>query len=322
MVPDTLLDGLVALTARVPEAAAGGRLDAVAARLFPEHSRSRLKRWIESGELRVDGAEARPRQRLGGGEVLEVRARSGAAEDWQRAQSMPLEAVFEDHQVIVIAKPAGLIVHPGAGHPDGTLVNGLLAAYPELEGLPRAGLVHRLDADTSGLLVVARTLTAHTHLVEALARREVERRYLAVAEGVLTGGRRIDAPIGRDPRHRTRMAVHPGGRPSSTDVRVVTRYARHTLIEARLGSGRTHQIRVHLASVGHPLVGDRTYGARGLLPPGLSEASKRWLRGFPRQALHAARLAFSHPDGRWLEFEAPLPGDMVRLIQLLEQGRT
>lgn len=320
MVSERAAHGVVTLCARAPDSAAGRRLDAVAAELFPEHSRSRLKKWIESGQLRVDGAEVRPRHKLTGGERLEVDALLSPQEDWQRAERMPLEVVFEDLEVIVLAKPAGLVVHPGAGHPDGTLVNGLLAAYPELGALPRAGLVHRLDADTSGLLVVARTLAAHTHLVEALARREVERRYLAIAEGVLTGARRIDAPIGRDPRHRTRMAAREGGRPASTEVRVLARYARHTRIEARLGSGRTHQIRVHLASIGHPLVGDRTYGARGVLPAGLSEADKQWVRAFPRQALHAVRLGFRHPGGHWLEFEAALPDDMARLIELLERS--
>ena len=310
------------LTARaqVPDDARGGRIDAIAARLFPEHSRSRLKAWIEAGALRVDGRVVRASARVRGGERIDIEAELAPAEDWRSAQPLAFEIVHADASVYVIDKPAGLVVHPGAGNPDGTLVNGLLARDPALADLPRAGIVHRLDADTTGLMVVARTAAARAHLVAALATRAVRREYLAVVEGNLHEDLDIDAPIGRHPRQRTRMAVVAGGRPARTCVQVRERFAAHTLVGCRLETGRTHQIRVHLASRGFPLAGDVRYGARGLAPEQLDVAARTLVREFPRQALHAAELGFEHPDGGQVHFSAPLPADLAALLTALRAG--
>ena len=232
------------------------------------------------------------------------------------------ELVYEDDDLLIINKPVGLVVHPGAGNRDHTLVNGLLNHRPALSLLPRAGLIHRLDKDTSGLLAVAGTLTAHTRLTRALQKRHIERRYLAVTEGRMIAGQDIDQPIGRDPRLRTRQQVREDGKPALTRVRVQERYRVHSLIEAELATGRTHQIRVHLASIGFPLVGDRRYGARGKVPPAASKELIDLLSGFSRQALHAYHLAFDHPvSGERLDFQAPLPADLLALTQALALDR-
>jgi 23S rRNA pseudouridine1911/1915/1917 synthase len=307
----------VRLSLRIPEAQAGQRLDQALAMLLPDYSRSRLKGWIESGEVRVDGRAWRPRDKVFGGEAVEVAA-TLPEEGTARPQPMALDVVHEDRHVLVLDKPAGLVVHPGAGNPDSTLQNALLARDPGLAVLPRAGIVHRLDKDTSGLLIVARTLPAHTALVRMLEERAVHREYEAICRGVMTGGGTVDAPIDRHPTDRVRMAIRDGGRDAVTHYRVIRRFRAHTHVRVQLETGRTHQIRVHLTHIGYPLVGDKVYGGRLALPKGVSEDLRQALRGFPRQALHAARLQLEHPvTGKSLEVASPLPQDMVQLLARL-----
>ena len=306
-------------TARIPDELAGQRLDQALARMFPDYSRSRLKAWVLDGSVLVDGAARRPRDPVLGGESVVLVVRTDAA---VRAEPEPmaLDIVFEDADLLVINKPAGLVVHPGAGNASGTLMNGLLAHAPQLESLPRAGIVHRLDKDTSGLLLVAKSLPAHTALVRALADRAVSRQYLAICNGVLTGGGTIDAAIERHPVDRTRMAVRDTGRPAVTHYTVAERFRAHTCVNVVLETGRTHQIRVHFAHRRHPLVGDPVYGGRLALPAGASEALRDALRAFRRQALHAARLELRHPvSGEDLSFEAPPPGDFQELLQCMRE---
>jgi 23S rRNA pseudouridine1911/1915/1917 synthase len=305
------------LTLTIPPEHAGQRLDQALAVLLPDYSRSRLKAWIDAGEVRVDGTIPRPRDKVFGGEVVAVSAT--LPEDTRAAaQDIPLVLAHEDRHVLVVDKPAGLVVHPGAGNPDCTLQNALLALDPGLATLPRAGIVHRLDKDTSGLLIVARTLPAHTALVRMLGEREIHREYEAICRGVMTAGGTVDAPIDRHPTERVRMAVREGGREAVTHYRVIHRYRAHTHVRVQLETGRTHQIRVHLAHAGYPIIGDRVYGGRLTLPKGAGEGLRLALREFPRQALHAARLQFAHPvTGRPLECRAPLPEDMRGLLAVL-----
>ena len=308
----------IELKAQVPVELAGGRLDQTAATVFDQYSRVLLKNWIETGELLVDGLRVKPRHRLRGGETLTLSATLQPREDWRSAQPVAFEIIYEDQDLLVVNKPAGLVVHPGAGNPDGTLVNGLLHYRPELEVLPRAGIVHRLDKDTSGLLLVAANLPAQGRLTAALAARTVSRCYQALAEGVLVAGRDIDLPIGRHPQQRTRQAVRDDGREALTRVRILERLRAHSYIEARLATGRTHQIRVHMAAIGYPLVGDRRYGARGRVPSGATAETMAAISEFRRQALHAWQLGFEHPvSGEWLEFSTPAPDDMRQLLELL-----
>ena len=307
----------IELSLTIPAAQAGQRLDQALAALLPDYSRSRLKAWIESGEVRVDGAVLRPRDKVLGGEAVSINA-SLPEETRAVAQEIPLVLVHEDKHVFVVDKPAGLVVHPGAGNPDNTLQNALLALDPKLASLPRAGIVHRLDKDTSGLLIVARTLPAHTALVRMLGERDVHREYEAICRGVMTAGGTIDAPIDRHPTERVRMAVREGGRDAVTHYRVIARFRANTHVRVQLETGRTHQIRVHLAHAGYPIVGDRVYGGRLTLPKGANEELRQALREFPRQALHAARLQFDHPvTGKPLECASPLPADMRGLLDLL-----
>jgi len=306
-------------TGQIPDEMAGQRLDQALARMFPDYSRSRLKAWLLDGSVLVDGARWRPRDRVLGGETVVVTVSADAA---VRAEPEPmrLDVVYEDTDLLVINKPAGLVVHPGAGNASGTLMNGLLAHAPQLESLPRAGIVHRLDKDTSGLLLVAKSLPAHTALVRALAERAISRQYLAICNGVLTGGGTIDAAIGRHPVDRTRMAVRDAGRPAVTHYTVIERFRAHTYVKVMLETGRTHQIRVHFAYRRHALVGDPVYGGRLALPAGASEALRDALRGFRRQALHAARLELRHPvTAEDLGFEVPPPADFDRLLQALRE---
>jgi len=304
--------------AQVPAGLAGERVDRAAAVLFPEFSRAVLSGWLRAGALTVDGRPLPPKSRLLGGERLRLRAALAPREDWQTPQSVPFEIRYEDDALLVLDKPAGVVVHPGAGHRDGTLVNGLLAHRPQLAELPRAGIVHRLDKDTSGLLLVAGSLAAHHALVRALQARRIGRRYQAVVEGCLSAAVDVDRPIGRDPRLRTRQQVRDDGKPALTRVRLRQRFRTHTLVEATLGTGRTHQIRVHLASLGLPLVGDRRYGARGRLPPAPSDELVSAIRAFRRQALHAWRLELAHPvSGEALRFDSPLPEDLQALVDAL-----
>jgi len=301
----------------IPHEHAGQRLDQALAALLPDYSRSRMKAWIEGGEVRVDGAVLRPRDKVSGGE--EVRITAQLPEESRAApQAIPLVLVHEDKHVLVVDKPAGLVVHPGAGNPDQTLQNALLALDPPLAALPRAGIVHRLDKDTSGLLIVARTLPAHTALVRMIGDRDVHREYEAICRGVMTAGGTVDAPIDRHPTDRVRMAVRDGGREAVTHYRVIKRFRAHTHVRVQLETGRTHQIRVHLAHAGFPIVGDKVYGGRLTLPKGASETLRHALRDFPRQALHAARLQFDHPvTGKPIECVSPLPPDMRGLLDLL-----
>jgi len=305
----------------LPASAAGLRLDQALARELPQYSRARLQGWIEAGTVEVDGRRLRAKDKVLGGERVEVAARL-EADPRVAPEAQPLAVVHQDRALFVINKPAGLVVHPGAGNPRHTLQNALLALDPKLALVPRAGLVHRLDKDTSGLLVVARTPEAHSSLVAALAEREVERTYLAVCNGAMTGGGTVDAPIGRHRTQRTRMAVRNDGREAVTHFRIEKRYRAHTLVRVQLETGRTHQIRVHLAHIGYPIIGDPVYGGRRRLPAGCGPALTAALSAFPRQALHAARLALAHPlTGRALEWEAPLPDDMARLLAALDHDQ-
>ncbi len=301
----------------IPLDYAGQRLDQVLASLLSEYSRSRIKEWIDAGNVRVDGAQLRPKDKVIGGEKVEIDAEL-PTEDRVEAEDIELDIVHEDKHVLVINKPPGLVVHPGAGNAAGTLQNALLHFDAKLAQIPRAGIVHRLDKDTSGLMVVARTLEAHTALVRAIEAREVEREYEAVCLGVMTGGGLVDAPIGRHPVDRVRMAIREDGRDAVTHYRVIQRFRGHTHVRLKLETGRTHQIRVHMTHIGYPLVGDRVYGGRLLLPKGASPELIESLRAFRRQALHAARLAFEHPKtGKPIESAAALPADMQRLIDVL-----
>ncbi len=300
--------------ATVPAECAGWRLDAALARLFPEHSRSRLQSWLKDGLIRVDGAALPAKCKVHGGERVEFAVdQPVAAGPTGAAEDIPLDVIYEDDQLIVIDKPAGLVVHPGNGQPSGTLLNALLHHAPALAEIPRAGIVHRLDKDTSGLLVVAKTLTAQTDLVRQLQARTVKRHYLALALGSVAGDGTVDAPMGRHAVQRTKMAVvRSGGKEARTHYAVRERFAKCTLLECRLETGRTHQIRVHLASIKHPLAGDPTYGR--------AKSGDARLDAFPRQALHAWRLALRHPvGGAEMHWESPLPDDFARLLESLRE---
>jgi 23S rRNA pseudouridine1911/1915/1917 synthase len=301
----------------IPDALAGLRLDQALAKMFPDYSRSRLSSWLKAGAVLVDGEKRRARDRVDGGELVELQALVETAVR-NEPEAMSLDIVFEDAAVLVINKPAGLVVHPGAGNAAGTLMNGLLHYAAALEALPRAGIVHRLDKQTTGLLLVAKTLVAHTALVRALEEREISRRYLAVCQGVLTGGGSINAPIGRHPIERTRMSVRDDGKDALTHYTVIERFRAHTYVNVALQTGRTHQIRVHFAHRRHALLGDPVYGGRLALPAGASQALIDQLRSFKRQALHAVQLEFLHPvDGSRLQLKAPLPDDFAALIETL-----
>ena len=297
------------------------RLDQVAAQLWPDFSRNRLQAWIKAGELTLDGRKVRPRDTVLGGETLSLSAELEQQSEDQ-PQDIPLDIVYEDEHLLVVNKPVDLVVHPGAGNPDGTLVNALLHHDPDLALLPRAGVVHRLDKQTSGLLVVGKTQAAYQALVADLAERRIGREYDAVVIGHVIAGGTVDAPIGRHARDRQRQAVVPQGRPAVSHYRVVEQFGEHTWLRVRLETGRTHQIRVHMAHIRHPIVGDPVYGGRPRLPPGAEDMLVDVLRHFGRQALHARRLTLRHPEsGETLSFEAPLPEDMDELIELLRDYR-
>ncbi|WP_213948562.1 23S rRNA pseudouridine(1911/1915/1917) synthase RluD [Luteibacter sp. dw_328] len=304
----------------VPVTAAGRRFDQTVAEMFPDYSRSRLTAWIKDGKVLLDGARAAPRQLVRGGEKVELEAEL-ENEVHAEAEDIALDIRFEDDDLMVVDKPMGLVVHPGAGNPTGTMLNALLHHNPALAELPRGGIVHRLDKDTAGLMVVAKTLAAHTRLVEMLSLHEVRRQYEAVVLGTMVAGGTVDEPIGRHQHDRLKQGVRDvidGGKESVTHYRVRERFRAHSLIQCNLETGRTHQIRVHMAHVGHPLVGDQLYGNGLRLPRGASQELIDALRGFRRQALHAEKLGFDHPiTGEYLEFDSPRPADQDALIEAL-----
>jgi len=310
------------LDIEVPANMAGRRLDQAAAELIPDYSRARLQSWIKGGQLTLNGAPAKPKDKLFGGERLSLRAELEAQGAWG-AEPMDLDIVYEDDSLLVINKPPGLVVHPAAGNPDGTLLNGLLHHCPSQEKIPRAGIVHRLDKDTSGLMVVTKTLTAQAHLVDQLKQRTVSRQYDALVQGSVTGAGKVDAAIGRHRQNRLKMAVLDfGGKEAITHYQVQQRFRAHTLLRCKLETGRTHQIRVHMAHIRHPLVGDPVYGGRPKLPPEASSELIDALQGFPRQALHAAELALIHPQsGEEMHWRASMPADMLALLNLLKSSR-
>ncbi|MCS3903874.1 23S rRNA pseudouridine1911/1915/1917 synthase [Methylohalomonas lacus] len=310
-------DGTICLDCTLPAELAGQRLDQALATVYREHSRVRISGWIRNAEVLVNDRPARPRDKVAGGEHIRIRAQLPAATSLE-PEAIPLAIVHEDDAILVINKPPGLVVHPGAGNPRHTLMNALLGHDPALAKLPRAGIVQRLDKDTSGLMVIARTPTAHTRLVAELQARSIKRDYLAIVNGVLTAGGTVDAPIGRHPRQRTRMAVVTGGKPAVSHYRVVSRYRAHTLVRVSLESGRTHQIRVHMAHLNHAVLGDPLYGPRPKLPRGAAESLRSTIQGFRRQALHACALGLAHPcSGEPLQFEAAMPDDMQDLADRL-----
>ncbi|GAA0809926.1 23S rRNA pseudouridine(1911/1915/1917) synthase RluD [Colwellia sp. D2M02] len=306
-------------TDTVPDSCLGKRFDQTLAQMFPDYSRSRLKDWILAGNVTVNGdVLTRAREKMYGGEVITIDAEVESELRFE-AQNIALNIVYEDDDILVINKPAGLVVHPGAGNPDGTVLNALLHHCPELDVVPRAGIVHRLDKDTTGLMVVAKTIAAQTNLVEALQLREITREYEAVCNGIMTAGGVVDEPIGRHSTKRTHMAVSFTGRPSVTHYRVMEKYRLHTRLRLRLETGRTHQIRVHMAHITHPLIGDPVYGGRPRPPKNATPELLDKLRNFKRQALHAAMLSLYHPiTGELMTWHADLPEDFVELIELLQ----
>ena len=293
------------------------RFDQVLAKMIPQHSRSRLQSWIKAGFIEINRVDASAKLKVFGGEQVKVKPQASVAELSFRAEEIDLDIVHEDETLIVINKPPGLVVHPGSGNWEGTMLNALLHHAPSLKTLPRAGIVHRLDKDTSGLLVVAKTLEAQTHLVRQLQGRTVTREYLAIVEGVVVVSGSVDAPIGRDPRDRLKMAIVPNGKPAVTHYRPMESFAQNTLITCKLETGRTHQIRVHMRSIGHALLGDTVYRGK---PRALHPELQKHIKAFGRQALHATRLGLIHPQlARPMEWHAPLPGDMADLLDVLRQ---
>ena len=309
----------IQLTATINESQLGQRLDQALAELFPDYSRSRIKEWILDDRVQVNGRLVnKPKEKMLGGEQISIDALID--EDMRfEPQNLPLNIVYEDDDILVINKPRDFVVHPGAGNPDGTVLNALLYHYPDIPDVPRAGIVHRLDKDTTGLMVVAKTVPAQTRLVESLQLREITREYEAVANGRMTAGGKVEEPISRHPTKRTHMAVNPMGKPAVTHYRVMEHFRAHTRLRLRLETGRTHQIRVHMAHINHPLVGDQLYGGRPRPLKGASDEFRDALREFDRQALHATMLRLYHPiTGIQMEWHAPIPDDMVKLIEVLK----
>ncbi len=307
--------------AQIPFDLAGKRLDQVAVELFPDYSRARLQQWIEEGALRLNGNAARSKDKAPAMAWLVLETELQVVTE-NEAQDIPLDVVFEDEHLLVINKPAGLTVHPGAGQPDGTLLNALLFHCPNINHLPRAGIVHRLDKDTTGLLVVAKTLVAHTALVSQLQDRSMGRTYQAVVQGKIVRSGKVEAPIGRHPTQRVKMAVTNDGKPAVTHYQPLQQFTAHTHVQLKLESGRTHQIRVHMAHLGHPLVGDTLYNLRKLSYKQLGEPLKQALDAFSRQALHAQNLQLVHPEsGELMEFHCDLPDDFAQLLNALDEDQ-
>lgn len=310
----------ITLSAEVQPIQMGQRLDQSLAEMFPDYSRSRLKAWIENGRVTVNGQVIEvPRTKVYGSEKITITVE---IEDENRfePEDIPLNIVYEDDDILVINKPKDLVVHPGAGNPKGTVLNALLYHYPHIAEVPRAGIVHRLDKDTTGLMVVAKTIPAQTKLVRDLQKRKITREYEAIAYGIMTQGGTVDEPMARHPTKRTHMAVHPLGKPATTHYRIMERFRNYTRLRLRLETGRTHQIRVHMAHIAHPLLGDQTYGGRPRPPKNASESFMTVLRDFKRQALHAIMLRLEHPTtGEMMEWYAPLPEDFVNLVNALKE---
>ncbi|MGF1741148.1 23S rRNA pseudouridine(1911/1915/1917) synthase RluD [Vibrio profundum] len=310
----------IELTSTIKISQLGQRLDQAVAEIFTDFSRSRLKEWLLAGNIKVDGEViTKPRTKMMGGEAITLLAEIEAEDRWE-AQDIPLDIVYEDEDILVINKPRDFVVHPGAGTPDRTVLNALLHHYPSIAEVPRAGIVHRLDKDTTGLMVVAKTVPAQTRLVRALQKRKITREYEAIAIGRMTAGGKVEQPIGRHSTKRVLMAVTPTGKEAVTHYRVAEHFREHTRIRLRLETGRTHQIRVHMSYLQHPLLGDTPYGGRARIPSGASEQLTDMIRQFDRQALHAAMLRFDHPvTGELLEFQAPIPDDMVAMTEALRE---
>lgn len=307
------------LQAQIPNTLAGKRLDQALVQLFPQYSRAKLQAWIRDKQVLVAGRNLAAKEKVCGGETVKICATLAITATTPRAEDIPLDIPFEDEHLIIVNKPVGLVVHPAAGNPDGTLVNALLHHAPQLAHLPRAGIIHRLDKGTSGLLVVAKTLEAHNLLVKQLQARTVHREYHAIAHGHVSHGGKIHAPIGRDPHHRQRMAIRQGGKTATTYYKILQGFSHYTYLQIRLDTGRTHQIRVHMASIKHPLVGDPSYGGRKRPPATISPALAQYLTAFAHQALHAIRLGLTHPGtGMAMEWTAPLPEDFQQLLNLLQ----
>jgi len=307
------------LTAKVPESLSGRRLDQVLANLYPEHSRSRLQAWISAGLVKVNDRTLRQKDPVRTGECIEIIPVYSIQAQYQ-AEAIPLDIIFEDTALAIINKPPGLVVHPGAGNPDHTLQNALLYHHAELAQVPRAGIVQRLDKDTSGIMVIAKTPSVHTYLVGQLQHRLIKREYQAIVTGVMTAGGSIDAPIGRHPAQRKRMTVLEQGKPALTHYRVLKKYPQHTHVSVRLETGRTHQIRVHLAHIRYPIVGDPVYSGRKRVPGNITAELRDAVLAFPRQALHASTLTLVHPQlQREMSWFAPLPEDLLTLLAILER---
>ena len=316
----TAIKAMIRLEALIPDYLDGLRCDRVAVKMFSDFSRSRLQNWINDGSLLVDGCQLRPKDPVFSGSNMSLCAELEEQERWE-PENIPIERIYEDDQLVVIDKPAGLVVHPGAGNPNGTLLNALLHHVPEVSLVPRAGIVHRIDKDTSGLLVVAKTVEAQTSLVKQLQSRTVKREYEAVTQGLMTAGGTVDEPIGRHTGNRLKMAVTTSGKPAVTHFRVIEKFALNTHIRVQLETGRTHQIRVHMAHRRFPLVGDTLYSGRTSVPKGVPTELRYYLRDFPRQALHAAKLELNHPgSGELMHWESPLSDDIKTLLSMLKAG--
>jgi len=310
---------IVKLTATVPEELSGLRLDQLLAKLFTDYSRSRLQNWIKAGAVTVDNTVLKAKEKISTGQHIQIHAEIEDQTKWQ-AQNIKLTIVYEDAELLVIDKPPGLVVHPAVGNADNTLLNALLHYAPELAEIPRAGIIHRLDKDTSGLLVIARTLASHKYLVNELKKHRIKREYEAIVSGVMISGGTVDLPIGRHPTQRIKMAVIESGKPATTHYRVIERYRAHTRLKVILETGRTHQIRVHLAHIHYPIVGDPVYGGRLKLAKGIGEDLRQCLIHCKRQALHAKRLALIHPKTKELiEWKSSLPDDLEHLINVLRE---
>lgn len=308
----------IKMQAVVPEQLSGSRLDQVAAAVFPDFSRGRLQSWIKEGALQVNDKLWRSKDKVHEGDKLSLAAEL-VAEETHEAEPSELDIVYEDDDVIVLNKPTNTVVHPAVGNRTGTLLNGLLHHCPQLKEIPRAGIVHRLDKDTTGLMVVAKNLQSHRILVKQLQKRDVEREYEAIVIGVMTAGGMVDLPLGRHPVQRQKRAVVEGGKDSVTHYRVLSRFRAHTHVTVKLETGRTHQIRVHMSHIRYPLVGDPMYGGRLQIPKACSSELAKELKAFKRQALHARRLGFAHPrTGEPCSWEAPLPADMAHLLTVLQ----